>query len=294
MQIGESSPTLPSYFAKAWAQQTKSNLKGAEAMAALMKAMENGEVKSAVALKALELAAKDAQPGLARSTSTSAAEANRARNIRSYSMNEASVSGVEDGFYRVNKAISTFAADLAPHAETMAVGFAQYLGATADFTMGLRGLSKGIPGAKQDTINAAQGMPWWYFSQANPVALAGVTAYKATNYIRDKMTEPATATADGVSRFKGLQDALQQPMGMLPMESYKESSQRAMRSAMPSMGGGSTVNNTPTFNNVWNISSSAIDVPTLTKELEPSMRSVFKQQTESLIGATLQQYPRAE
>lgn len=290
-QAGEASSTLPSYFAKAWAEHTKSNLKGAEAMGALMKAMERGEVKSAIALKALELAAKDAQPGLARSTSTSAAEANRARNIRSYSMNEASVAGVEDGFYRVNKAIATFAADLAPHAEQMAVGFAQYLGASADFSMGLRGLAKGIPGAKQDTIKAAQDMPWWYFSQANPVALTGVTAYKATNYIREKMAAPTTATEAGVDRFKALQESFSRPVGMLPLEDYKDSQQRAMRSAMPTS---TTTNNTNTVTvDVGGIVVQAGDSANV-EQLESKMEGVVTRVMNSAIGRTLQNYTQTE
>ncbi|MFY1051178.1 tape measure protein [Ectopseudomonas khazarica] len=293
-QAGEASSTLPSYFAKAWAEQTKSNLKGAEAMGALMKAMERGEVKSAIALKALELAAKDAQPGLARSTQTSAAEANRARNTRSYTMNEASIAGVEDGFYRVNKAISTFAADLAPSAEAMAVDFAQYLGATADFTLGLRGLAKGIPGAKQDTMKAAGEMPWWYFAQMNPVAVAGVGAYNFGGYLRDKLNKPdavPTATQDGITRMQAFSNALSTPKGIFPLETYKENQENIMRSVMPSSGiNNSTINNSPVFHNTWNIQSSAIDVDTLSRELEPSIKQVL---TDSVKQA-ITHYPQLE
>lgn len=268
-QIGESSPTLPAYFAKAWAQKTNSGFQGAEAMGALMKAMERGQVKSDVALQALALASRDAQPSLALSTQTSAAELNRARNIRSYTMNEASIQGVEDGLFRVNRAIRVFSEDLSPYAEQAATAFGQYLGATADFTLGLRGLAKGIPSSKSETIEAAKEMPWWYFSQANPATLVGVSAYKAASYARDRFQHPDTTQE--VQQLQR-QDQLQRLSLLAP----------------------SSNNVAPVFQNTWNISTTAGNADELAEQLAPHMERVFSKQAEQLTGLALLSFPQTE
>lgn len=324
-QIGESSPTLPAYFAKAWAEQTKSNRTGAEAYAALMKAMEKGEVKSAVAIRALELAAKDAKPALERSTRTSAAEANRARNIRSYTMNEASIEGVEDGFYRVNSAIRVFAEDLAPHAQDMAVGFSQSLGAMADFSLGLRALAKGLPNGKQDTLNAAEKLPWMYLAQSNPVALAGVASFKATQYARDKfsttptpLTEQAKSASIGSYKFSSYVDAYKRPIGIFPntgttplgldksaasnivdmrkglqgldLLTYKQSASNALDAA---------IQNAQTINNSQSVSIGDINLSLVTQatngpELLKEVQSSIKQELQKTFINALVQSPQKE
>ena len=224
-QMAESSPTLPGFIAKAWAEQTKSNLKGAAATSALYKAMEKGLVKSDTLLRAMELASLSAQPGLKLSTNTSAAEANRTKNTISYSMNDASVAGVEDGFWRMNRAISVFTKDLAPHGEAAAVSFAQYLGAMADFTLGLRGLAKNIPGSRQETVEAAKKLPHSYLTRVlagGPASLAVDLGKLSYNLTTDYMKGSQHATKGGADRmaklsnlYKGI-TPLPSPMSMSP------------------------------------------------------------------------------
>jgi hypothetical protein len=307
-QIGESSPTLPSYFAKAYAEQTKSNLKGAEAMGALMKAMEKGLVKSDIALRALELASIDAKPKLALSTTTSAAEANRARNVRSYTMNEASIHGVEDGLFRVNKAIRIFAEDLAPMSESMAISFAKSLGATADFTLGLRGMAKGIPGAKESTMKAANDMPWYDISQPlGPAVSVPIGAYKMTKWMMEEFKTPAPvispqAYQESAARFKTLGNTFagstDKPLGMLPLLLPLPPTQ-SRESAVSQLAGKyahqlQTINSPTNITSTFNITSTAQDVESLSRDLEPHINNLFRLGNSRLLSESLAQFPMGE
>ncbi|WP_439887735.1 hypothetical protein ACSX1C_00290 [Pseudomonas sp. MBLB4123] len=284
LQIGDASPTFPAFVAKAWAERTKSGATGGEAMGALLKAMEKGQVKSEVMLRALELASISAKPGLALSTQTSQAEANRIANTRSFVMNEASIQGVEDGFYRVNKAIGVFAKDLAPHAEKMAVSFAQSLGAFADFSLGIRGIAKGEAGAKQSTLDAAKKLPIGYLSQMNPVTGSFYLAYKG-------------AQAFGIGQKDyGFSQANPSPMMPSKKEWELQASQAKEKAISSLMHSSSTVNNNTVQveQPILNIYSQATDAESLARDLEPHIDKMFNRSAGNLMGAALLQFGQKE
>lgn len=290
-QIGEASPLLPSYVAKAWAEQSKSNLKGAEAMAALRKSMEQGQVKSAVLLRALELAAIDAKPGLKLSTSTSAAEANRTKNTMSYSMNDASVAGVEDGFWRMNRAISVFTKDLAPHGEAAAVSFSQYLGNMADFTLSLRGLAKNIPGSKQQVLDTATKLPHSYITRAfagGPASLAVDLGKMSYNVTTDYMKGSTHATQGGIDRMKGLRESFSMPQGVMPITGQKQ----GMLDAMAGQYQKAITNNNSVNVNVGGITVQANGMSG--PEVEESMAATAKRVFTGVMGEVMQNFGQKE
>ena len=252
-------------------------------MGALLKAMEKGQVKSDIMLRALELASISAKPGLALSTQTSQAEANRIANTRSFVMNEASIQGVEDGFYRVNKAIGVFAKDLAPHAEKMAVSFAQSLGAFADFSLGIRGIAKGEAGSKSATWKAAQELPYGYLSQMNPVTAAAFWSYKG-----------AKALGIGEKEYN-----FAQPSPLIPVKKdWENRASQIKENAINSlMGGSSSTVNTSSVSvapGAFVIHTSATDAESLARELEPHINSIFDRSAQNLMGAALLQFGQKE
>ncbi len=286
-QIGDASPTFPSFVAKAWAERTKSGLSGGKAMGALMEAMKDGQVKSDVMLRALELASTSARPGLVLSTQTSQAEANRIANTRSLTMQQASIEGVEDGFYRVNKAIGVFAKDLAPYAQAMSVSFAQSLGAFADFSLGIRGIAQGEAGAKHVTLKAAQELPYGYLSQLNPVTAATYWSFKA-----------AKAFGAG-EREDNIGNSFISPLKQSGIKEWQTSASQMKDNAISSlMNSRSTTNNNTSQVTIspgaFVINSQATDAESLARDLEPHINNMFRGHTDTIIGTALLQYGQME
>jgi hypothetical protein len=274
-QMGDASPTFPSYVAQAWAEKTKSGLTGAKAMGALQKDMSDSKVGSDIMYRALEIASEKAQPSLARSTSTSQAEENRIANIASYSLNEASVAGLEDGFYRMNKAIKVFAEDLAPMSESMMTSFGQTLGATSDFILGLRQLSKGdTVGGMQTIKDNAGGLPAGYLASLNPVTLAAYGGYKLGEVFGNTRPEFAPDTFG----IKGATD----------FPNYKQQALEGIR------GSGSPSGTVMIQPGAFTINTQATDAAGLRNDLEPMMVDVFKQQQAKSWQETIGQFSYKE
>lgn len=253
-------------------------------MGALMEAMKDGQVKSDVMLRALELASTSARPGLVLSTQTSQAEANRIANTRSLTMQQASIEGVEDGFYRVNKAIGVFAKDLAPYAQAMSVSFAQSLGAFADFSLGIRGISQGEAGAKHATLKAAQELPYGYLSQLNPVTAATYWSFKA-------------AKAFGAGERED--NSFISPLKPAGMKEWQTSASQMKDNAISSlMNSRSTTNNNTSQVTIspgaFVINSQATDAESLARDLEPHINNMFRSHTDNLVGTALLQYGQME
>lgn len=278
-QSAEADPTFPAYLAKAWAQQTKSGLEGTAAMVALRKSMEDGKVKSDTLTRALELASKDAQRSLVTSTRTSLAEENRIKNTVSFQLNESSIAGVEDSFYRINKVVGNFASDMAPIAGKMAVSATEYLAYLAEVADGTSNLAKGKAGAREK-LNKVIDSPYKWAVPLSPLtAFAGLT-YTGYNLTSRWMNPEQSERLKTAPSF-GLPNDLTQG-------SYHNYREEAMNKAFGGSTPATTVNSPVTFSaGAITIQTMATDADGIAADLEPRMIDLFKrQQATSLMEAS--------
>lgn len=278
MQIAEASPTLPSFIAQAYAESTKSGNTGAAATKELYKAMEEGKAKVDIFLRAMELASKAAQPNIERSSQTSQSEANRLANKRSYLMNEASVKSVEDGFYRVNKALNVFAEDLTPVADKLAVQFGKIVGGTADFALGVRGIVKG----EKDGMQLVKDN-WQYLPQIQVPKF--LLEHSVPGMIYDRFKGEDESKGNGFLR----------PSPMI--QSRPEWMNQASKYSPPSLQDiirGSNISSTQNNNITLNINSPATNANELARDLEPHIESIFRRSNQRVIGEALLMVPHKE
>lgn len=107
-QMAESMPGTMDVFAQAYAQMTGSGLSGQEALAALYEAVPTGKVKSAELLPLVEkILRQRAAPKLDIAMKTSQAEQGRFQSMVADTATLASKAGVEEGFARIFKTLTT-------------------------------------------------------------------------------------------------------------------------------------------------------------------------------------------
>jgi len=122
-QLAESLPGATSLFARAYQQQTGGNLTGKEAIAKLMEDMKKGKVKSDILTFAGSLASQQAAPGLSAASKASQAEQARFQNVTSDMAIVASQNGVEEGFARIFRTLSTGLSENTPMVKALANAF---------------------------------------------------------------------------------------------------------------------------------------------------------------------------
>ena len=92
---------LPQLFAEAYQIQTGGSLKGAEARAALMKAMEDGLVKADILPIVTKLMNELSKGGIEKARTSSVAEQERSKNMQTRMLESFSKAGGETGFARL-------------------------------------------------------------------------------------------------------------------------------------------------------------------------------------------------
>lgn len=122
-QLGNSLPGAKSIFAEAWQRKTGGNLQGGEAIRALEQAMKEKKVKGDILTIAAQIASEKAAPGLEAASKASQAEQNRFRNAKNAMAVVASENGVEEGFARIFRALTTAMKESTPLVEKLAKGF---------------------------------------------------------------------------------------------------------------------------------------------------------------------------
>lgn len=122
-QLGNSLPGAKSIFAEAYQRQTGGRLKGGEAIQALEAAMGDGKVRGDILKFAAQVASEMAAPGLSAAQRASQAEQNRAKNERDKLVGFASEAGLEEGWSRIWRALTTSMKESVPVVEAIARGF---------------------------------------------------------------------------------------------------------------------------------------------------------------------------
>lgn len=122
-QIAESLPGGTALFAEAYQRQIGGNLTGKEAISELMAQMKKGNVKSDILTFAAQIASQRAQPTLGSAARASQAEQARFQNQISDAAVRASGAGVESGFSRLFRSLSTALKEAQPLVDSMARGF---------------------------------------------------------------------------------------------------------------------------------------------------------------------------
>ncbi len=123
-QMAESMPGTMDVFATAYAQMTGSGKTGQDALAALYEAVPKGKINSAEILPIVsEILRQRAAPKLNIAMKTSQAEQARAKNQLADTAMLASRSGVESGFARLWKSLTTAMKEATPAVEALAKGF---------------------------------------------------------------------------------------------------------------------------------------------------------------------------
>lgn len=110
-------------FAEAYQRQIGGNLTGKEAISELMAQMKKGNVKSDILTFAAQIASQRAQPTLGSAARASQAEQARFQNQISDAAVRASGAGVESGFSRLFRSLSTALKEAQPLVDSMARGF---------------------------------------------------------------------------------------------------------------------------------------------------------------------------
>lgn len=136
-QLGNSLPGAKDIFAQAYQQQLKAsgkgkgNLTGSEAIIALENAMKKGQVRGNILTIAADIASRKSEKGLVAAQQASQAEQARFQNAVSDMSVLASKSGVEEGFARLFRTLSTGLNDNTNLVQNLAEGFNQ---ATVEFS----------------------------------------------------------------------------------------------------------------------------------------------------------------
>lgn len=129
-QLAESLPGAVSIFARAYQNQLTAQGKGGgkvgqEAISELLAAMKKGQVKGDILTYAGAEASRQAAPGLAAASTASQAEQARLQNVITDKSVLASNSGVEEGFARIFRTLSTGLNEANGLVRTLAEGFNQ-------------------------------------------------------------------------------------------------------------------------------------------------------------------------
>lgn len=127
-QLAESLPGAVSIFARAYQAQLTAKGKGGgkvgqEAISELLAAMKKGQVKGDILTYAGDIASQQAQPGLAKASTASQAEQARYQNVVSDMSVLASNNGVEEGFARIFRTLSTGLSESTGLVKNLAEGF---------------------------------------------------------------------------------------------------------------------------------------------------------------------------
>lgn len=122
-QIAEALPGGVSLFAEAYQRQVGGNLTGGKAIQALNDAMKKGQVKGDILTFAAQIAGQRAAPTLAVASKASQAEQGRFQNAVSDTAILASNNGVEEGFARIFRTLSTGLNESNGLVRTLADGF---------------------------------------------------------------------------------------------------------------------------------------------------------------------------
>lgn len=122
-QISEALPGGTALFAQAYQQMIGGNLTGQEAVSALMAQMKQGNVRSEVLTYAARLASQRAQPTLQAASRASQAEQARFQNQVSDTALRASGAGLETGFSRLFRSLTTALKEAQPMVDSLARGF---------------------------------------------------------------------------------------------------------------------------------------------------------------------------
>lgn len=122
-QIAEALPGGVSLFAEAYQRQLGGNLTGGKAIQALNDAMKKGQVKGDILTFAAQIAGQRAAPTLAVASKASQAEQGRFQNAVSDTAILASNNGVEEGFARIFRTLSTGLNESNGLVRTLADGF---------------------------------------------------------------------------------------------------------------------------------------------------------------------------
>lgn len=129
-QLAESLPGAVSIFARAYQAKLTAEGKGGgkvgqEAISELLAAMKKGQVKGDILTYAGDIASAQAQPGLAKASTASQAEQARYQNVVSDMSVLASNNGVEEGFARIFRTLSTGLSESNGMVKTLAESFNQ-------------------------------------------------------------------------------------------------------------------------------------------------------------------------
>lgn len=122
-QIAEALPGGTALFAEAYQRTIDGNKTGQEAISQLMADMKKGKVRSNVLLTAGQIASERAQPSLAAASKASQAEQQRFQNVVSDTALLASQNGVEEGFARIFRTLSTGLSENTPMVKALANAF---------------------------------------------------------------------------------------------------------------------------------------------------------------------------
>lgn len=126
-QMAESLPGTMSIFAEAYQKSIGGDKSGQGAIADLLKAVPEGKLKSSEIIPLVaEIMRERAKPKLDIASKTSASEQARFQNMASDSAIAAGTAGVEEGFARLFKTLTTSLKEAAPLINSMAAGFNEF------------------------------------------------------------------------------------------------------------------------------------------------------------------------